>query len=446
MTRRTLMRHTVRARLNRVSVADELVAITDPDGRVSGAEPRWRVRRDNLRHLATGVIVRDRLGLVYVHRRTTTKDVYPGMHDCCAGGVVTAGETPDDAARRELAEELGISGVPLRRLLRAAYADEVTRYHAYVYEVTWDGPISHQAEEVAWGGWMDLAELCERLADPSWAFVPDSRALIGDWLHERLTDRRQIVGGWDSDTTLVEGRWIDRVPRRPEVGDALLTETRLLPWLAPQLPLTVPIPSVVGMNPLRVRHAVVPGQAGGPASLDRAMGEVVGSFLRTLHAASVAEALARGVPGAAESATARDHDVARFRNEVLPLLPGALHPQARALLAAVAASPNDTLVHGDLGPDHLLVANGRVSGVIDWSDTRIGDRALDLAWTLCGTPPGFAAGLAEAYGVDHRMRERARRWRQLGPWHEVTYGLDTGQPAYVESGLAGAIARLATNE
>lgn len=424
-----------------MSRPEEQVAVVDANGRVVGSAPRWQVRAQNLWHQATGVIVRDRLGRVYVHRRTQTKDVYPGMHDCCAGGVVAAGESPQDAARRELAEELGISGVALRPVMRGSYADDVTRYVAYVYEVEWDGPVRHQPEEVDWGCWMDLAELRARLDDPGWAFVPDSRALADGWLSERLADRREITGGWDSRTTLVEGRWIDRVPRRPEVAAALRTEARLLPWLAPRLPLAVPVPVVMREEPLCVRHVMVAGRAGGP--YDPAMGRAVGRFLRTLHDAPVAAAVSCGVPDAAASTAGRDTKLARFHEQVLPLLPGVVQAQAAALLAAIASTPQGTVIHGDLGPDHILVDNGRVSGIIDWSDACIGDPALDLAWTLHGTPAGFAQELAEAYGVDDALWERARRWRQLGPWHEVTYGIATSQLDFVSSGLAGVLARLA---
>ena len=50
------------------------------------------MRRDNLPHLVVAVLVRDPAGRVYVHRRTDTKDVFPGMHDCFAAGCMQAGE------------------------------------------------------------------------------------------------------------------------------------------------------------------------------------------------------------------------------------------------------------------------------------------------------------------------------------------------------------------
>ena len=434
------MRHTVRATLNRMSGGEELVAISDPTGRLTGVAPRWRVRRDNLWHLATGVIVRDRLGLVYVHRRTTTKDVYPGRYDCCAGGVVGAGETPDEAARRELAEELGITDVPLHPVLRSSYADAVTRYHAYVYETTWDGPVRQQPEEVAWGGWMDLAELADRLSDPAWPFVPDTRALVGDWLSARLADRQPISGGWDSEATLVEGHWIDRVPRRPEVAERLRTEIRLLPWLAPRLPLAVPVPAVIAEEPLRVRHPALPGSP--LTAPTAAAGAAIGRFLRALHATPVDEAVARGVPEAARASAAVVETLAKFRSEVLPLLPSGCRAAGTSLLDAVGPAPPTNLVHADLGPDHLLGDGGDVTGVIDWSDTVIGDPALDLSWGLHGSSAEFAAALDAAYRPDADLVRRARLWHQLGPWHEVGYGLDSEQAEFVSSGLAGVLTRL----
>lgn len=121
-----------------------------------GAAPRGEVRRRNLRHAATAVLVRDGRGRVYLHRRTPDKDLFPGRYDVWAGGCVRAGEAPAEAARRELDEELGIVGARLAPLFTADYADECTRYRAYAYEVRWDGPVRHQPEEVAEGGWVGL--------------------------------------------------------------------------------------------------------------------------------------------------------------------------------------------------------------------------------------------------------------------------------------------------
>ena len=159
----------------------EVVALYGDDGRPTGeVATRTEVRARNLVHAATAIVVRDPAGRVYVHRRTETKDVYPGRYDFAAGGVLQAGEDPYDSAVREVAEELGVTGVDLRLLYEADYADEHTRYHAYCYECTWDGPIRWQPEEVAGGEWVTVARLREVLDE--WPFVPDTLANLTPWL------------------------------------------------------------------------------------------------------------------------------------------------------------------------------------------------------------------------------------------------------------------------
>lgn len=156
----------------------EQVALVDGTGAIVGSAPRSVMRRDNLPHVVVAVLVRDPAGRVYVHRRTRTKDVFPGMHDAFVAGCLRAGEAPLDAATRELAEELGVTGVRLKPLLTDWYADSSTRHLCHVWATTYDGPVAHQVEEIAWGAWLTVDDLRDRLADPSWPFVPDGRALV----------------------------------------------------------------------------------------------------------------------------------------------------------------------------------------------------------------------------------------------------------------------------
>jgi 8-oxo-dGTP pyrophosphatase MutT (NUDIX family) len=158
-------------------MVDEEVALYDDEGRECGSAPRSVMRARNLRHAASSVVVRDPIGRVYLHRRTTTKDVYPGLLDIAAGGVVLAGEDPHAGAVREAEEELGIAGAPLEPLGMADYADDATRYRAFRYVVTWDGPIRWQPEEVSWGDWVTLEELVRRFDEEPETIVPDSVAV-----------------------------------------------------------------------------------------------------------------------------------------------------------------------------------------------------------------------------------------------------------------------------
>ena len=161
----------------------EIVALVDHSGAVVGHAERSVVRRENLLHAATAVLVRDGEGRIYVHRRSPDKDWAPGAHDAAAGGVVGFGEDPTACAERELSEELGIGGVDLVPLGLSVYEDDTTRCVEHCFATTWSGEVRHADGEVVWGAWLTLKDLDERLSDPSWPFVPDTRraaAAVGD--------------------------------------------------------------------------------------------------------------------------------------------------------------------------------------------------------------------------------------------------------------------------
>src|SRR4029453_3749848 len=100
---------------------DELVDVVDEGNEVVGVVPRRTLRDENLLHRCTYLFVLNAGGELYVHRRTDTKDAYPGFYDVGAGGgaggVSAGGEAYDACPRRELEEELGVSAAPTFRFL-----------------------------------------------------------------------------------------------------------------------------------------------------------------------------------------------------------------------------------------------------------------------------------------------------------------------------------------
>jgi aminoglycoside phosphotransferase (APT) family kinase protein len=401
------------------------------------------MRAQNLRHAATGIVVRDPYGRIYVHRRTATKDVYPAYWDFTAGGVLLDGEDPHEGAVRELAEELGVTS-PIESLGEADYADGHTSYHAFRYQTTWDGPIVTQPEEVAYGAWLSPEKLLELLADPEIPFMPDARALYGDWLRERVADRGTPQEGWDTLAMVVEDRWLDRTPRFADAEEQLRNEVRLMPRLAPLLPLAVPVPIVLDESPLRVRHRLVPGELATTAPVTRDDGRRFGAFLRALHDMPVSIYVESGIPERTAARAELLSTLERLLHRVAPLLPAEQRDAGQELLRRVALTTPTTLVHGALDAHHVTVDDGRLSGVLDWKDARVADPAVDLAWPLYGAPEPFAEAVATSYGVTDEELARALDWHRLGPWYDVLWGQGPGGPSYVESGLEAATSLLDT--
>jgi len=158
---------------------DELVDVVDEHDRVVETVGRRRMRAERLRHRAVYVVVTSSEGLLLVHRRSDAKDLWPGRWDTVVGGVVGAGESWSDAARRELAEEVGVDAMPQPVDDRThPYEDDDVALLARCYRVLHDGPISFPDGEVAEARWVDRSGLDALLATES--FVPDSRHLVPD--------------------------------------------------------------------------------------------------------------------------------------------------------------------------------------------------------------------------------------------------------------------------
>jgi 8-oxo-dGTP pyrophosphatase MutT (NUDIX family) len=163
-------------------MGEELVAIYDGHAQVVGRTTRADMRARGLWHAAGEVLLRSGDGdTVYVHRRSPDKDVFAGLWDCWAGGVVAAGETPAECAFRELAEELGVHGVELTPLFTHVFEQPPLRCHNFTFEARWDGPVTHQPEEIVEGRWMPLAQLRAWAEDPGSPLIPDGRAGILEW-------------------------------------------------------------------------------------------------------------------------------------------------------------------------------------------------------------------------------------------------------------------------
>jgi isopentenyldiphosphate isomerase len=165
--------------------ASELVDIVDDNDQVIDIVTRAEMRAARLRHRCVYIILLDSNDRIFVHRRTLTKDVYPGFWDATIGGVVASGEGYDEGASREVAEEVGLSDVPLTRLFPFSYEDAKTRVAGMVYSCTSDQPLRLQAEEIVEGRWATADELvqltkCER-------FCPDGLVVLNQFLREGRT-------------------------------------------------------------------------------------------------------------------------------------------------------------------------------------------------------------------------------------------------------------------
>jgi 8-oxo-dGTP pyrophosphatase MutT (NUDIX family) len=157
-------------------MTEELVDIVDDDDVVIATVTRSEMRARRLQHRSVGIAVVSTDGRLLIHRRSDAKDIWPGWWDIAAGGVVASGETYEDAAQRELAEELGLVGVEIECLGQSHYVDDDLAALCRGYRVVHDGPFTFADGEVAEARWVTFDELDSMRA--SHRFLPDSIAML----------------------------------------------------------------------------------------------------------------------------------------------------------------------------------------------------------------------------------------------------------------------------
>ena len=145
----------------------ELWDLYDRNGERTGEV--WERKHGNFReipegryHLVSDILVQHTDGSYLLVKRREDKDVYPGFWEASAGGSAQAGETPIEAAKRELFEETGIKAENFELIVKA-FRDQS---HSLVYSffTVVDCPkdsVVIQKEEAVEYKWVDAKGLIE---------------------------------------------------------------------------------------------------------------------------------------------------------------------------------------------------------------------------------------------------------------------------------------------
>ncbi len=139
-----------------------LVRVNEKD-EVIGKVSRSVAFKERVWHRGVLSFIFNSQGEIFVHMRTATKDIYPSYYDMCLGGGVDYGEGYDEAAVREVEEEIGAHGVSLTFLFPYRHEDKKNKSFIHVYKGVYDGPIRLEKRTMVSGGFYPVGKVQEML-------------------------------------------------------------------------------------------------------------------------------------------------------------------------------------------------------------------------------------------------------------------------------------------
>ncbi|BDZ62972.1 hypothetical protein Lsed01_02111 [Demequina sediminis] len=247
-------------------------------------------------------------------------------------------------------------------------------------------------------------------------------------------------------------RWIVRAPRRAAAGAALEAEKGLLGALARAEEaglVTFAVPHPVGAAELggdEGRAIVYTEVRGAPlviAALQPGPGlaAALGRTLAEIHELPAAVVEDQGLP----SYTAEEYRERRLAELDAGIQTGKVPPRLADRWEHQLENVSwwrfePTVVHGDMGEHQVFVADGSVTGIVDWMDARVADPADDLAWLVASAPEDVLDTVIEAYTVGRRetrdphLLDRARLASEMALMRWLMYGVRTDNPDVVADG------------
>jgi len=128
---------------------EELLDVVNKEGKIIDILPRSVIHGNpSLMHRVAHLLVFNKDGALLLQKRSMNKDVAPGKWDTSVGGHVNAGETIDEAVRREMEEELGITSCELKFLYSYIHSNPYETELVHTYSCIYEGAINFNKEEI----------------------------------------------------------------------------------------------------------------------------------------------------------------------------------------------------------------------------------------------------------------------------------------------------------
>ncbi|MEF2975696.1 phosphotransferase [Subtercola sp. YIM 133946] len=192
-------------------------------------------------------------------------------------------------------------------------------------------------------------------------------------------------------------------------------------------------------------YRYIPGHPASLESLDVSveLAESFGRAIAAVHSLPTSVITDAGLPVLSAAESARAARSVKDRAAATGRVPTELLTRwSVALENSALWQFQPTVIHGALGPESFLIAGERVTGILDWSNFKVGDPAADLYWLSSVSREESATRVFAGYNagrlgpVDRQLRKRARLYAELEIAKWLVHGSDLRDGSIIEDAVA----------
>jgi isopentenyldiphosphate isomerase len=184
----------------RIAKADELFFIVDENDQPQPPLPRKLVHGHGVWHRVSHVWIVNDAGQILCQQRALNKELAPGCWEPFFGGHLSPDESYEDAAKREVQEELGIAVADLRQIKINKFTHPTGYNNEFqaVFATHWQGDaaaLKFDESEVAQVAWRPQAEVAKAMQtnNPLWSHTGYELAAIANLQEQATQDRIAIT-------------------------------------------------------------------------------------------------------------------------------------------------------------------------------------------------------------------------------------------------------------
>ena len=102
-------------------------------------------------------------GDLYLQKRSMRKDIQPGEWDTAVGGHIDYGESVEEALRREVREELGVTDFSPIMITSYIFESAIEKELVNTFRTVYNGPFNPDPEELDGGRFWAIDEILESI-------------------------------------------------------------------------------------------------------------------------------------------------------------------------------------------------------------------------------------------------------------------------------------------